>query len=104
VSFKRGPPSETLPRGRQPQQNSHQSSTSQLRYPVWEIAEDHGIGVDIQGQTKSITIANNEIREAQAPGQRVGIRIGPEAAEITLTDNQIEGFSEAVRDLRKKPA
>jgi hypothetical protein len=32
----------------------------------------------------------------------VGIRIGPEAEQITLADNRIDGFAEAVLDLRKK--
>jgi hypothetical protein len=67
------------------------------------LTQEHGIGVDIQGQTKSITIRENEIRETQAAGTRVGIRIGPEADEITLADNRIEGFSQAVLDLRRKP-
>jgi hypothetical protein len=67
------------------------------------LTQDRGIGIDIQGQTKSITIAGNEIREPQARGQRVGIRIGPEAEEITMADNRIEGFAEAVLDMRKKP-
>jgi hypothetical protein len=66
------------------------------------LTQDRGIGIDIQGQTKSVTIAGNEIRETQAPRQRVGIRIGPEAEQITLHDNRIEGFSEAVLDMRKK--
>jgi hypothetical protein len=66
------------------------------------LTKESGIGIDIQGQTKSVTIAENEIRETQAPGKRVGIRIGPEAEQITLEDNRIEGFSEAVLDMRKK--
>ncbi|MGA3324201.1 MAG: right-handed parallel beta-helix repeat-containing protein [Terriglobia bacterium] len=66
------------------------------------LTQDRGIGIDIQGQTKSVTIAGNEIRETQAPGERVGIRIGPEAEQITLDDNRIEGFAEAVVDMRKK--
>jgi hypothetical protein len=65
------------------------------------LAQERGIGVDIQGQTKSITIADNEIRETQSPGQRVGIRIGPETEQISLAENRIEGFAEAVLDLRK---
>ena len=67
------------------------------------LTQDRGIGIDIQGQTKSVTIAGNEIRETQAPRQRVGIRIGPEAEQITLDDNRIEGFAEAIVDMRKKP-
>jgi hypothetical protein len=66
------------------------------------LTQDRGIGIDIQGQTKSVTIAGNEIRETQAPGERVGIRIGPEAEQITLQDNRIEGFAQTVVDLRKK--
>jgi hypothetical protein len=67
------------------------------------VAQDRGIGIDIQGLTKSVTIAGNEIRETQAPRERVGIRIGPEAEQITLTDNHIEGFAETIVDMRKKP-
>jgi hypothetical protein len=66
------------------------------------LTQDRGIGIDIQGQTKSVTIAGNEIRETQAPGERVGIRIGPEAEQITLQDNRIEGFAQTVLDMRKK--
>jgi len=69
---------------------------------IFGLAHEKGIGVDIQGQTKSITIRENEIRETQAAGKRVGIRFGPEAEEITLADNRIEGFSQAVLDLRSK--
>jgi nitrous oxidase accessory protein NosD len=66
------------------------------------LTQDRGIGIDIQGHTKSVTIAGNEIRETQTPRQRVGIRIGPEAEQITLDNNRIEGFAEAVLDMRKK--
>ncbi|MGD1102312.1 MAG: right-handed parallel beta-helix repeat-containing protein [Terriglobia bacterium] len=66
------------------------------------LTQDRGIGIDIQGQTKSVTIVGNEIRETQAPRERVGIRIGPEAEQITLEDNRIQGFAEAVVDMRKK--
>jgi len=66
------------------------------------LTHEDGIGVDIRGQTKSLAILQNEIREPQAPGKRVGVRIGAQAGEITLADNRIEGFAEAVLDLRKK--
>jgi Right handed beta helix region len=65
------------------------------------VTQEQGVGIDIQGQTKALTITQNEIRETQAPGQRVGIRIGAEASQITLAENRIEGFSQAVLDLRK---
>jgi hypothetical protein len=67
------------------------------------VAQDRGIGIDIQGSTKAVTIAGNEIRETQAPRERVGIRIGPEAEQITLNDNHIEGFAETIVDMRRNP-
>ena len=66
------------------------------------LTGEGGIGIDIQGQTQSIAIVGNEIRETQAPSKRVGIRIGPETDRITLAGNRIEGFAEEVLDLRKK--
>ena len=66
------------------------------------VTGEGGIGIDIQGQTQSIAIVGNEIRETQAPSKRVGIRIGPETDRITLAGNRIEGFAEEVLDLRKK--
>ena len=40
--------------------------------------------IDVQGQTQSIQILGNEIRETQSPSKRIGIRIGPETDRITL--------------------
>lgn len=65
------------------------------------LTGEQGIGIDIQGPTKSVTIANNQIRETEPPQKRVGIRIGAEAEQITLTDNRIEGFAQMIVDLRK---
>jgi parallel beta-helix repeat protein len=65
------------------------------------VTEDRGIGIDIRGATKSLNIVGNEIRETHGPGQRVGIRIGPEAGQITLTDNRIDGFAHSILDLRR---
>jgi nitrous oxidase accessory protein NosD len=66
------------------------------------VTKEAGIGIDVQGQTQAIHILGNEIRETQAPLNRVGIRIGPDTEQITLADNRIEGFAEKVVDLRKK--
>jgi hypothetical protein len=66
------------------------------------VVKEDGVGIDLQGETKSIVIAQNEIRQTAEPGKRVGIRIGAATNQITLTDNHIEGFAEAVVDLRKK--
>lgn len=66
------------------------------------IVREQGIGIDVQGQTQAITITGNEIREMQAPLQRIGIRIGAETDQIAVAGNRIEGFAEEVVDLRKK--
>jgi hypothetical protein len=66
------------------------------------LTKEQGIGIDVQGQTQAITITGNEIRETQGPSKRIGIRIGPEAEQIALAGNRIEGFAEEVLDLRKK--
>jgi hypothetical protein len=66
------------------------------------VTKETGIGIDVRGQTQSIAIAGNEIRETQAPAKRVGIQIGAQTDRITLTDNRIHGFSQEVVDLRKQ--
>ena len=64
------------------------------------VVKDQGVGIDVQGQTRSITIVGNQLRETKDAAQRVGIRIGAEAEEIKLAANRIEGFSRGVLDLR----
>lgn len=63
---------------------------------IVDSGADKGIGVDVQGQTESIAIVRNEIRETRQPMQRIGVRIGPETRDVALSDNHIEGFSVAV--------
>jgi hypothetical protein len=64
------------------------------------VVQDEGVGIDVQGRTQSIAIIGNELRESKEAKQRVGIRIGAEAAEIKLEANRIQGFSRDVLDLR----
>lgn len=64
------------------------------------VLQDEGVGIDVQGRTQSVAIIGNELRESKEAKQRVGIRIGAEAAEIKLEANRIEGFSRDVLDLR----
>eukprot|EP00913_Durusdinium_trenchii_P013360 g12541.t1 len=59
-----------------------------------------GIGVDVQGETESVTIRGNEIRESRKPMQRIGVRIGPKTKDIKLTGNRISGLSSDVAFLR----
>lgn len=55
--------------------------------------EEQGVAVDVQGETESITIARNELKESRGPQQRIGVRIGEDARDVRLEDNRIEGFA-----------
>ena len=72
------------------------------RNRIINSGEQDGIAIDIQGQTKDLKIVRNELRDTREPAQRVGIRIAPRAERIEVSDNQIEGFSQALRDERPR--
>ena len=67
---------------------------------IMGVVKEQGVGIDVQGQTRSITIVGNQLREIGEPKQRIGIRIGAQTEEIKLEANRIEGFSQGVVDLR----
>ena len=52
--------------------------------------------MDVQGETESVTITGNEIRDTRKPLQRIGIRIGPKTKNIQLTGNRISGVASDV--------
>jgi hypothetical protein len=52
-----------------------------------------GIAIDVNGETESVAITGNELRETRGPLSRVGIRIAAETRDIRCEDNQIEGFA-----------
>ncbi len=66
------------------------------------VTGETGVGIDVLGQTNSVRIEANQIRETQTAARRIGIRIGEEARQITLVSNRIEGFSKDVLDLRAR--
>jgi copper-binding protein NosD len=68
---------------------------------IIDSGPDAGVAVDIQGETESITLAGNEIRETREPRSRTGIRIGEKTRDIRLSENKVEGFAVAVADMRK---
>ncbi|HPM79933.1 MAG TPA: right-handed parallel beta-helix repeat-containing protein [Candidatus Anammoximicrobium sp.] len=74
------------------------------RNRIVNSGDKDGIGIDIQGRTKDLKIAGNELRETREPANRVGIRISAGSERIELADNRIEGFSQAVRDERPAKA
>lgn len=61
---------------------------------------DKGVAIDVQGETESITLSKNQIRETRQPMERVGIRVGTDARNVDLVDNKIEGVAVAVQDMR----
>ena len=61
---------------------------------------DDGIAIDIQGQTRDLTIVGNQLTETRGPAQRVGIRIGADVGKIELAENKIQGFAHDLHDDR----
>ena len=68
---------------------------------IRDTGGDQGIGIDVQGETESITLEQNQIQESRAPMKRIGIRVGAQTRDVRLVDNQVDGFSVALSDLRK---
>ena len=62
-------------------------------------AED-GAAIEIQGKTRDLIFTGNEIRDTRGPAQRTGIRIAAGVGTVAMSDNQIEGFAQAVLDHR----
>jgi len=60
-----------------------------------------GVAIDVQGETESILLARNVIKESRQPLQRVGIRLGPQTRDVRLEENAFEGLAVPVRDLRE---
>ena len=63
-------------------------------------AKEAGIGIDIQGNTQDITVANTRFENAAGKNQKTAVRIGEEAQRITLQDNAFENCPVQVEDRR----
>lgn len=63
---------------------------------IVDSGDGDGVAVDLQGKVEAITIRGNEIEETRKPMNRIGIRIGAGTRNITLVDNKIRGFSNAI--------
>ena len=73
------------------------------RNEITNSGGEEGVGIDIQGGTESIELIANRLIEQRAPAKRVGIRLGTETKNIKLSDNQVDGMSQQVSDLSKRP-
>jgi hypothetical protein len=70
------------------------------RNRIVDNGPEDGVAIDVNGETESVTLIKNELRETRKPASRIGIRIGKETRDIRCIDNQIEGFATAISDLR----
>ncbi|HEY3966454.1 MAG TPA: right-handed parallel beta-helix repeat-containing protein, partial [Planctomycetaceae bacterium] len=68
---------------------------------IVDSGPDDGVAIDVQGETDSILLSRNQIRESRNPMQRIGIRLGSQVGNIELVDNKFENLAVAVSDLRK---
>ena len=66
---------------------------------IEDSGPEDGIGVDVQGETESVTIAENQIVETRSPEKRIGIRLGAGTRDIRLSDNRITGVATPIVDL-----
>ena len=71
-------------------------------YIINSGSNGQGIGVNIEGETESIRLQQNQIAEERSQPESVGIRIGPNTRDIILSDNQFLGLTVEVEDLRSE--
>ncbi|MDP7051485.1 MAG: right-handed parallel beta-helix repeat-containing protein [Verrucomicrobiota bacterium] len=63
---------------------------------IVDSGNETGIGVEVRGNIRDITLKANEIRETRGAQQRVGVHVGEETQDVKLIDNKIEGFKTPV--------
>jgi hypothetical protein len=68
---------------------------------IVDSGPDDGVAIDVQGETDSIILSRNQIRESRKPMQRIGIRLGAQSGKVELVENRIEGLAVPIADLRK---
>jgi len=67
---------------------------------IFDSGGETGVGVDVEGETRDVVVARNDIKETRRPLKRIGVRIGASTHDVKLAANQITGFSVGVLDLR----
>jgi hypothetical protein len=71
------------------------------RNRIVDSGGEKGVAIDINGETESVTVTSNELRETRAPLSRIGILIGAEARDIRCVANRIDGFAIPISDLHR---
>jgi len=69
---------------------------------IEDSGPEDGVAIDVQGETESVTITQNQLLETRSPAKRTGIRLGPKTKDIHLTDNDFQGFATDVANLREQ--
>src|SRR5437867_11714847 len=69
------------------------------RNRIVDSGAEKGVAIDINGETESVIISKNELRETRGSLSRIGILIGAETRDIRCEENQIEGFATRISDL-----
>ena len=72
------------------------------RNRIIDSGPENGVAIDINGETESVTVIKNELRETRQPLSRIGILIGAKTRDIRYEENQIDGFAVPISDLRKE--
>ena len=68
---------------------------------IIDSGNEGGIGVEVRGNIRNITLKDNEIRETRGAQKRIGVHVGKETRDVKLIDNKIEGFkTPVVREAR----
>jgi hypothetical protein len=65
-------------------------------------SKEQGIGIDIQGKIRDITVYGTKFENAAGKNQNISIRIGREAKRITLRDNTFENCPVHIQDTRSE--
>jgi len=61
-----------------------------------------GIGIDIQGKTRNITVRNTRFENTTGKNQNTGIRIGEQTGRIMLKENTFKNCPVTVKDIRAR--
>jgi len=62
------------------------------------VEDNQGCGLFVSGQTNGTIIRGNIIRDSGKGAQKAGIRIGPDAGNLTIEDNTITANEQVVHD------
>jgi hypothetical protein len=71
------------------------------RNRIVDSGGEKGVAIDINGETESVTVIRNELRETRGSLSRIGILIGAETRDIRCEENRIEGFAVPISDLHQ---